>query len=431
MKHETLSKRIAGLFLSGIIAIFLLTIIVPLGAYAGQGQHADSFVQVLALGAVAFGFVKSKEFNINGKKETLGYLNIDKGFYHDADKKKGAIVALEELYAKEAGEASIYTGLSHKEIHMKRKQLRAEGKEVPLTAFEKQLILHDIKINGALADPVEKFFSTTANSVLFPAYISDQILVAQLMGGLVNDFVHTRTTIDQISYDKVTMSETEENRQTKQKSEGANMREFTIVVGNRSVKVKKYAGILKASYDAIRFQKLPVFAKFIQRIAIQMEIDKTDELILTMKNGDGNSNAITSGRTFTQLAAGAITLADIINWSDFADAPYQIDKFVGLRTHIIEYRTALAGMNNPQVQLNFVGVNLPRAYKFNRTTSGLDTSTNAFYGVDSRFAIEEINNGPILVESDKLIDKQFERTAISESVGFVLDENAVFCFTAQ
>lgn len=434
MKHTSVIQKLAGYAHSGILAIVCLMLLAPLAAYAGQGETftTGSLLELIALGGLAFGFVTTKDVSLGGKIAKIGQLSLDKGFYASASGKKGAIVEMEEMYAKESGEASPYLGLSHAGIHLHKKELRKKGLEVPLTAFEKQLLLADIRVKGEYADPIEKFFATSTNAVLFPAFVSDQILVGQLMQAPVNDFIHTRTTINAKSYDKITMSESEEQRQTKQKTEGGSMREFTIVVGNRSIKVKTYAGLLKASYEAVRYQRVPVFAKMIQRIGLQMAIDKMDELVLTLKNGDGNTGtAITSGRTYTQAAGGAIALVDIINWAEFAESPYVLDKFVGLRAHIIEWKTALAGMNNPKDQFDFIGVNLPRAYRHNRSTSGLDASTNAFYGVDSRFAVEEVNNGPVLVEADRLIDKQLERTAISESTGFALDENAVYRFTAQ
>jgi hypothetical protein len=434
MKRETLGMKIARYFQIGMLLITLLMLAAPVAVYAGNGQefNTNSMTELGILGMLAIGFVTTKDFKINGKTVKLGQLGIDKGFYKEADGKKGAIVALEEMYAKESGEDSPYLGLSHPEIYLKKKELRSLGLEVPLTAYEKQLILANISIKGALADSVEKFFSSSQNAVLFPAFVSDQILVGQLMDAPINDFIHTRTTINSKSYDKVTMDETEEERQTKQKEDGANLREFTISVGNRSVKVKTFGGLIKTSYESVRYAKIPILAKFLQRVGAQIAIDKMDELVLVMKNGDGNTGtAITSGRTLTQAASGAIAVIDVIKWATFANMPYKVDRFVGLKAHLQEYYAALAGMNNPKDQFDFVGITLPKAYEWPRSTSGLDASTNAFYGIDSRYAIEEVNNGPVLVESDKLIDRQIERSAVTESSGFAVDENAIYRFTAQ
>lgn len=434
MKRETLGMQIARHFHTGILVITLLMLVAPVAAFAGNGQdfNTNSMMELGILGLVAFGFVTTKDFKIGGKTVKVGQLGIDKGFYKDADGKRGAIVALEEMYAKEIGEDSPYLGLSHPEIYLKKKELRAAGLEVPLTAYEKQLLMAGINIKGSFSDQVEKFFASSANSVLFPAFVSDQILVGQLMDAPINDFIHTRITINSKSYDKLTMGESEEQRQTKQKNDGTPLREFTIVVGNRSVKVKTFGGLIKSSYESIKFAKIPILAKFLQRVGAQIAIDKMDELVLVMKNGDGNTGtAITSGRTLTQAAGGAIAVLDVIKWATFGNMPYKIDRFVGLKAHLQEYYTALAGMNNPSDQFGFIGITLPKAYEWPRSTAGLDSSTNAFYGIDSRYAIEEVNNGPVLVESDKLIDRQLERSAVSESSGFAVDENAIYRFTAQ
>ena len=433
MKRETLGMQIARHFRTGILMITLLMVLVPVGAFAGNGQefNGGSFMELGIFGAMVAGFVATKDFNMGGKTVKVGQLGIDKGWYKEVDGQRGAIVAMEEMYAKEVGEASPYLGLSHAEIYLKKKQLRAAGQEVPLTAFEKQLLFAGINIRGSHADQVEKFFQSSANSVLFPAFVSDKILVGQLMNAPLTELIHTRTTINAKSYDKLTMTETEEQRQTKQKVDGVALREFTIGVGNRSVKVKTYGGLIKSSYEAMRYAKIPILGRFLERVGAQIQIDKMNELVLTLKNGDGNSNAITSGRTYTQAAAGAIALIDVIKWATFAESPYKIDKFVSLKAHLQEWYAALAAMNNPRDQFDFVGIALPKGYEWPKSDSGMDASTNAFFGVDSRYAVEEVNNGPVLVESDKLIDKQLERSAVSESSGFAIDENAVFRFTAQ
>lgn len=434
MRKETFGLKLARYFQYGISVVILLMLVTPIAALAGNSQefNTNSALEFGILTALAVGFVTTKDFRIGGKVVKVGQLGIDKGFYKEADTMRGAIVALEEMYAKESGEESPYLGLSHAEIHGKKKELKAAGLEVPLTAYEKQLLLCGINIKGSYADQVEKFFTSSANSVLFPAFVSDQILVGQLMDSPINDFIHTRTTINSKSYDKITMSETEENRQTKQKNDGTLLREFKIVVGNRTIKVKSFGGLLTASYESIKFAKIPIVAKFLQRIGAQIAIDKMDELVLVLKNGDGNTGtAITAGRTLTQAAAGAIAVLDVIKWATFGNQPYKIDRFVSLKAHLQEYYAALAGMNNPKDQFGFIGITLPKSYEWPRSTAGLDASTNAFYGVDSRYAVEEVNNGPVLVESDKLIDRQIERSAVSESTGFAVDENAVYRFTAQ
>lgn len=438
MKHRTKlpSMRIARAFHLGIILILALTFVVPLTAAASQGiagaSHSLHGLALLVGSGLVAGFVKTKEFkNADGKIVKIGQLDLEKGYYHATEKTIGAIAQMELDYQKEADEPSVYAGLSHYEIHMLKKSLRAQGKEVPLTAFEKQLLFHGLKVNGQMADKVEKFYSSAATVVLFPAYILDQILVGQLMDAPINDFVATRTTIEAQVADLVTMSESEEQRQTKRKTEGTELREFTIKVGDRTLKVRKFGGLIKASYEAIRFQRVNVFAKFIQRVGLQIAIDKMDELSSVLKNGDGNTGtAIVAGRTYTQLTTGAIGLIDVIGWANFATLPYKIDRFLSLKTHANEWYTALASMNNPRDQFNFINLALPRLTEWNRSGIALDTSTNAFQGIDSRFAVQEINNGPLLVESDRVIDRQLERTAISESTGYGLDENAVFRFTA-
>ena len=47
-----------------------------------------------------------------------------------------------------------------------------------LDAFQRQLKRFDIKVKGAKSDVVEKFFTTTESSILFPEFISRTVRTA-------------------------------------------------------------------------------------------------------------------------------------------------------------------------------------------------------------------------------------------------------------
>ena len=75
-------------------------------------------------------------------------------------------------------------------------------------------------------------------------------------------------------------------------------------------------------------------------------------------------------------------------------------------------------LQNPMTGLNFQGtgkLTTPLGAQLHRTGAVAD---GVIIGLDNRYALELIRAGDVLVEYDKLIDRQLERAAISAISGF-------------
>ena len=75
-------------------------------------------------------------------------------------------------------------------------------------------------------------------------------------------------------------------------------------------------------------------------------------------------------------------------------------------------------LQNPVAGLNFQGtgtIGTPLGAKLHRTAALED---GMLIGLDNRYALEQIRCGDVLVEYDKLIDRQLERAAITTISGF-------------
>lgn len=355
-------------------------------------------------------------------------LALEEGMYKQAEEESmGFGQWLENHYAEKAGEKSIYTGKSMIEQEMIKIALRKQGKaesEIPLTALDIQLQAHGIKATGQFAtDPVSKFFGTGESATLFPAFVSSRLVVGMLLDSLVPEFTAFTEVVSEDNYKKVTLEDTEDNRQLRQIGEGGEMPGVRIKVGKEMVMLKKYGRYLEASYESIRGMSLNVFGTFIQRMGAQVKIDETDDMIYVHVNGDGNSNTPTT--TVETASSGTIAVADVINWATGLPAPYKMDKFIGKKALLQEYWATLAGMSNPYDQFGFVGIGLPKAFEWDRASVTADN----FYGVDSRYALAHLSMGEPKVETEKLIRHQIEGTAMSVYSGFmVLDNDAEAIF---
>jgi hypothetical protein len=75
-------------------------------------------------------------------------------------------------------------------------------------------------------------------------------------------------------------------------------------------------------------------------------------------------------------------------------------------------------LQNPMTGLNFQGTGkfaTPLGAQLHRTGAVQD---NMIIGLDNRYALELVRAGDVLVEYDKLIDRQLERAAITSISGF-------------
>ena len=75
-------------------------------------------------------------------------------------------------------------------------------------------------------------------------------------------------------------------------------------------------------------------------------------------------------------------------------------------------------LQNPLTGLNFQGtgkLTTPLGAQLHRTPAVAD---GVIIGLDNRYALEQVRAGDVLVEYDKLIDRQLERAAITSIAGF-------------
>ena len=75
-------------------------------------------------------------------------------------------------------------------------------------------------------------------------------------------------------------------------------------------------------------------------------------------------------------------------------------------------------LQNPLTGLNFQGtgkLTTPLGAQLHRTSAVAD---GVIIGLDNRYALEQVRAGDVLVEYDKLIDRQLERAAITANGGF-------------
>jgi hypothetical protein len=288
-----------------------------------------------------------------------------------------------------------------------------------LHAFQRQLKRFDIKVKGSGSDMVEKFFHTGESSVLFPEFVSRIVRQGMEEENILSDITATVTRFDGMDYRSIASVPTEEDKQLVRVEEGAEIPQTMIRTQENLVRLHKRGRMLVAPYEAIRFQKLDMFGVMLRQIGSYIQKMQLMDAISVMVNGDGNDNGgaiYVVGEDPISGTAGTLGYDQLVEfWGQFD--PYTMNTMLcstGTMTQMLK----IPEMQNPMAGLNFQGtgsIGTPLGAKVHRI-SGLEDGV--ILGLDNRYALEQVRCGDVLVEYDKLIDRQLERAAITSIAGF-------------
>lgn len=279
-----------------------------------------------------------------------------------------------------------------------------------LDAFERQLCRYGIRVNGEGVSTVGAFFENSQTAVLFPEYVRRSVAAGLSSAGQLHKVIAATTVIEGRDYRSITATVVDADAVT---GEGEALPETTITSQKELVNLKKRGRLLSASYEAVRFQRLEVFAAMLRQIGASIARAQMEDAVDVLINGDGNQNAAP-----VITAAGTLTYEDVLSlWGSFEG---------------VEMNTLLSGNNallalakldefkNPLTGLNFAGEGTLRTPLGAELVKTNFVPNKKIIGLDRTCALEKVCAGQdgVLVDYDKLIDHQLERATITSVTGF-------------
>ena len=286
-------------------------------------------------------------------------------------------------------------------------------------AFQRQLKRFGIRAKGAGSSPVEKFFRTMDSAVLFPEYIARTVRQGMEENDILPNITATTTVIDAMDYRSIYSVPTDEDKALQDVEEGAAIPETEVKTKEHLVSLTKRGRMLVASYEALRFQKLDLFGVMLRQIGAHIQKQQLIDAVNVLMQGDGNDNAaavFTIGTSPISGTKGTLGYDQLVEfWGQFD--PYTMNTLLcstGTMTQMLK----IPELQNPLTGLNFQGtgkLTTPLGAQLHRTSAVTD---GVIIGLDNRYALEQVRAGDVLVEYDKLIDRQLERAAITSIAGF-------------
>lgn len=282
-----------------------------------------------------------------------------------------------------------------------------------LDAFGRQLKRFDIRVSGAQSDMVEKFFQTSSSAALFPEYVSRAIKLGMEYANALPDITATVTKIDGMDYRSIVSDPDDDTKSLKVVSEGAFLPQTTIKTQESLVKLLKRGRMLVSTYEALRFQRLDLFTVTLKQIGAYIARTQLADAVNVLVNGDGNSNG---AKVINASASGTLKYTDLVRlWTELT--PYELNTLL-VPTALMEKILAMPEMQDSQATLDFHGTGkmiTPMGAKLIHVPT-LDS--DKIVGIDKTCALEMVQAGDVLVDYDKLIDRQLERATVSVISGF-------------
>ena len=286
-------------------------------------------------------------------------------------------------------------------------------------AFQRQLKRFGIKVKGAGSSTVEKFFRTMDSAVLFPEYIARTVRAGMEENDILPAITATTTVIDAMDYRSIYSEADDDALGLRSLAEGAAIPATKVKTKEHLISLTKRGRMLVASYEAIRFQKLDLFSVMLRQIGSYIQKMQLRDAIDVLVEGDGNGNAaevFTVGSSPISGEAGELGYDQLVEfWGQFD--PYTMNGMI-LSSSMMTKMLKIPELQNPLTGLNFQGTGVlaaPLGAQLHRTSA---VEEDLIFGIDSRYALEQVRAGEVLVEYDKLIDRQLERAAITSISGF-------------
>lgn len=286
-------------------------------------------------------------------------------------------------------------------------------------AFQRQLKRFGIRAKGAGSSPVEKFFRTMDSAVLFPEYIARTVRQGMEENDILPAIVATTTVIDAMDYRSIYAESADADRTLRNVAEGAAIPATQVKTKEHLVSLTKRGRMLVASYEAVRFQKLDLFSVMLRQIGSYIQKMQLADAVEVLKNGDGNGNAAkvyNVGTSPISGTSGTLAYDQLVEfWGQFD--PFTMNTIL-CSTGTLTKMLKIPELQNPLTGLNFQGtgkLSTPLGAQLHRTEALAD---GTIIGLDNRYALELVQAGDVLVEYDKLIDRQLERASITAISGF-------------
>ena len=266
---------------------------------------------------------------------------------------------------------------------------------------------------------VERFFQSDPNAKwLFPDIVREAVVAGIKRKPVYPELIIRDESVNGTSYDVPFVTEDEAEEELRAVAEGAAIPESEITYGDRTVKLEKKGRGVIASYEVVRRMSVDLLRVHLQRIGERLGRHLDARLAEVLVNGDDSgatapvtvNTATADTWTYDDLVKGYATLAlehyfrptHMLANSDLTQTLLALDEFKD--SGLFDF--AKTGKFPSPLGVQLVPL--------------VDQPEDKLTILDAGFAAQKLTEQDVLVESDKLINQQWDRTYITVVTDFAI-----------
>lgn len=267
---------------------------------------------------------------------------------------------------------------------------------------------------------VDRFFQSDPNAKwLFPDVVREAVVAGMTRKPAYPELIIRDERIDGTAFDVPYVNENEAEEELRAVAEGAAIPESQITYGDRIVRLDKKGRGVIASYEAVRRMSLDMLRVHLQRMGERLGRNLDARLAQVLVNGD-NSGGATAAVTVNTAVADTWTYADVVN----GFMKLSLDHYF-TPTHLVansDLVRTLLGLSQFQDTALFDfaasgALPTPLGAKLVALESQPEDKLTI---LDRQYAVQKLTEQDLLVESDKLINQQWERTYLTVVTDFAV-----------
>lgn len=267
---------------------------------------------------------------------------------------------------------------------------------------------------------VDRFFQSDPNAKwLFPDIVRESVLTGMKRKPIYPELIIRDESVDGTAYDVPYVEESSDEEELRGVAEGAAIPESQITYGDRVVRLDKKGRGVVASYEVIRRMSVDMLRIHLERMGERLGRSLDTRIAEVLVNGDSSGSG---------TAAATLNTATASTW-DYGDVVKGFTKLT--LDHYFTPTHMLADAGLVETILGLAEFKDSALFDFAKT-GNLPTplgvklvpmpgqSANKLTILDAGYAVAKLTEQDLLVESDKLINQQWDRSYLSVVTDFAV-----------
>lgn len=266
---------------------------------------------------------------------------------------------------------------------------------------------------------VDRFFQSDSNAKwLFPDIVRESVVAGLKRKPIFPELIIRDEQVQGTTFDVPFVTESAAEEELRTVGEGAAIPESEITYGDRTVKLDKKGRGVIASYEVIRRMSVDMLRVHLMRIGERLGRNLDARLATVLYSGD--SSGSTAATTLNTATADTWVYDDLIK----GFTKLTMDHYF-TPTHMLANEAlvqTLLGMTEfkDTTLFDFAQTgNLPNPFGV-KLVPMVDQPADKLTILDAGYAAQKVTEQDVLVESDKLINQQWDRTFITTVTDFAI-----------